>query len=151
MRNINTVAGYVQLGVTSGFLTPFLFAEYSSSEQSTESGAVGGTNMSGRGYLFGPGIRIDMGKVFLSAIFTPLGSYGLSRQTAAGEATNYLEPSGGLLKLGYTFKSFMIFGMMRYLEYSRVVIGNTSTDINSNKVVHSSNGGGIQWGVLWKF
>jgi len=150
-RAMNSVVGYAQLGLKSGFIMPFLYGEFGQSEQTTEATSVGNTNMSGSSQLAGLGLKINMQRVYVSATYLPIGSYSLSRSTSGNQNVTYLEPLGFTAQIGFNTDWFQFFVQRRQVEYSKQKLGSTITNLNDNKIVQEDWGGGIQWGFTWSF
>lgn len=101
---------------------------------------MGGTRPAG-----GIGLRFNVGSVFLSGAYLPTGTLELSRQTSDGQKVSYTDPSDVLAFLGYAFESFSAFAVYRSTSFSRVSVGTNGTSLNSDKLVATSLGGGIEW------
>lgn len=144
-RSVNSATGFLQLGHKSGYIIPFLRAEYGASVQSTDSSKVAGTNMSGAGYGIGAGLLISIGNFTVGGAFMPYGEYDLSSKTVDGNQVKYSDPIVWFVSAGYSFDSLSIFLVQKYTEFSRTTTGAVSTSLGDDKLSHNSFGGGIEW------
>jgi hypothetical protein len=144
-RTVNSATGFLQIGHKSGYIIPFLRAEYGASVQSTDSSKVAGTNMSGAGYGVGAGLLIAVGSFNLGGAFMPFGEYDLSAKTLDGSQVKYSDPSVWLISAGYSFDSLSVFLVQKFTEFSRTTTGAVSSSLGDNKLSHSSLGGGVEW------
>lgn len=144
-RTVNTATGYIQLGHKSGYIIPFLRAEYGASVQSTDSSRVSGTNMSGAGYSIGAGLMFKVDSFNLGGAFMPFGSYDLSSKTLDGSQVTYSDPSVWLVSASYSFDSLSIFLVQKFTEFSGLRTGAVATSLGDDKLSHNSLGGGIEW------
>lgn len=151
VRNMTTGSIFAQVGLKSGFVIPYLYGELAQSEQSTEASTVDNTNMSGLSQLAGLGLRLNMGAVYLSGTYIPIGQYALSRSTASNENSIYIEPMGYVVHAGFTVNWMNFFIQFKQIEYSKQRVGNRITDLGDNKILQQDAGAGFQGGLTWAF
>ncbi|MBX9769216.1 MAG: hypothetical protein K2X47_18210 [Bdellovibrionales bacterium] len=144
-RSMNSVNGYLLIGHKSGYITPFLIGSYGFSEQSTDSSRVSGTNISGSGLSAGAGLRLNLGSLFLSGAYLPIGAFTLSRKTVDGQKVSYGDPHDVLIFIGYSFESLSAFVVHRSTGFSKTSIGTTTIANGDDKILATSVGGGIEW------
>lgn len=144
-RTLNSATGYILLGHQSGYLMPFLFADYGTSVQSTDALRVSGTNLSGNGYSAGAGLRGSLGSIFLAAGYLPFGTYALTAKTQTGLEVSYSNPTAWILFAGYEFESAAIFLVHKQSEFSDSTTGPISGSLGSDRLYHQMVGLGVEW------
>lgn len=144
-RTVNSATAFLQLGHESGYITPFLIAQYSGLAQSTDSSRVSGTNMSGVGYDIGGGLQFAIESFYISAAYLPWGAYDLTSKTSTGNQVSYSDPSIWMFAAGYKFGSFSFFVVQKFAEFSRSQTGVVTASLGDDKLQHGSTGGGVEW------
>lgn len=144
-RTLNSAAGFVQLGHKSGYLMPFLIGDFSAAIQATDSSKVSGTNLSGYSLSAGVGLAARWAQFYISAGYLPFGTYDLTAKTTDGLSVQFSSPVAGLVFVGYEFQAYTAYFVHKYVEYSAMTAGPTTTSLGEDKLVAVSYGGGIAW------
>ena len=110
------------------------YGEYHSVNQRTTASSVGGTDLSGDGYLLGPAISLNFGPLFILGAYSLVGSYDLENRTSSGLTSELASPEAYHVLVGFSVlpKLTLDVGYTR-AEYKEVKQGGATIDISANR------------------
>jgi hypothetical protein len=145
-RSLMMVTASARFGVRSGFMEPFIYADYGYNQQTTPAIAVANSNLSGLGYLAGGGFGISGRSWMISATYIPYGQYTTTQPTANGQSTSYSNPVGYLFMAEIAIHSgWSISAYYKTVDYSKLTVGGVESDITSDKLSHTATGATLEW------
>jgi hypothetical protein len=134
-RTVNSVEATALPGWQIGNWAPRLVLNYDFTGQNTDPGTVGNTNLRGTGYLVGLGTTYHWTRWDFQGGLELFGTYTHGEKSSDGRTSSFSKPLGFRLGGSYYFKDhWSADALFHYVQYSSNSLGDTTSDISSDKV-----------------
>lgn len=146
-RSLNSAAIESHIGFKSRYFEPFIYGEYEYAQQATAASTVSNTNLTGYGFLAGPGVAIDVAKFSLTAAYLLVGTFTQTQTVLSGQSAVYSNPTGYRFAIDYEIRSgLLLTASYRAADYSTYTQAGAASDISSNKLSRNTAGLSLSWG-----
>lgn len=148
-RRLQGANAFLTAGITFGFITPLMYADYSYNMQLTPTEEVGNSNLSGSGFIFGQGAKFSFGKVSLTAVYGYVGSYNVRNTTSSGLTTTFQSPESIIVHLNYLVRPNVTLSLVgKQTKYGKQKVGETTETLSGNELMAVSYGVGVSYDLF---